>query len=330
MIKARTLYVFAVLLVLASHSALLSASQFADEEAVLEQARASETQGNLPAAIETYQNFLIANPDSTFKNRVMTRLSVLKEAERYHTRKASDISSDKALTFYLSALDARDARDIPGAEEFLERLLAEQENSYLRDDALYLKGYIAMMDDYRYSDAELAFRELRNQFPDSSYIDTAMYSEAICLEQTGNTEAAKNVFRMLRERHTEFSLSLFGVHWPKSTYLSRYWFDRADNRLDLIDEHADKAARMVAARNISDKGSANSGYHLRVEVAIEGRRIPLLLATSSVTSRTDFDSEAELTLAMSDAKYYSGIVEGDPDSWARVIFEYLLLLDIDL
>jgi len=267
MVKARMLYVCAALFVLASHSALLGASQYADEEAVLEQARASEFQGNLPAAIDTYQNFLIANPDSTFKNRVMTRLSVLKEAERYHTRNTSDISSDKALMFFLSALDARDARDIPGAEGFLQRLLAEHESSYLRDDALYLKGYIAMMDDYRYSDAELAFRELRNRFPDSSYIDTAMYSEAICLEQTGNTEAAKNVFKMLRERHTEFSLSLFGVHWPKSTYLSRYWFDRADNRLELIDEHADKAARMVAARNISAKDSANSGYHLLAAIA---------------------------------------------------------------
>jgi len=319
--KDKTSWVFASLLVLISlsYSTVLSASQYAAEEAVLEQARASEAVGKLPAAIETYQNFLTTNPGSTFKNRVMTRLSVLREAERYHTRTATDATSDTALTLYLSALDARDARDIADAEQILESLLSEHAGSYLHDDALYLKGYIAMMDGYRYSDAELTFKELRNQFPDSSYIDTAMYSEAICLEQTGNTEAAKNVFKMLRERHTEFSLSLFGVYWPKSTYLSRYWFDRADNRLELIDERSDKAARMVAARKISDQDSANAGYHLRVEVAIDGRRLPLLLGSSSVISDTEFDSEAELTLAMSEAKYYSGIVEGDPDSWARVM-----------
>ena len=317
--NAGALQVFAALLIFASHSSLLSASQFAAEEAVLDQARASEAVGNLPAAIETYQNFLSANPDSTFKNRVMTRMSVLREAERHHAKTAADASADEALKLYLSALDARNVRDIAGAEELLENLLAEHSGSYLHDDALYLKGYIAMMDGYRYSDAEIMFKELRNRFPDSSYIDTAMYSEAICLEQTGNTEAASNVFKMLRERHTEFSLSLFGVYWPKSTYLSRYWFDRADNRLDLIAERADKAARMVGARTISDKDAVNAGYHLRVEVAIEGRRLPLLLSSSSVISDTEFDSEAELTLALSDAKYYSGIVEGDPESWVRVM-----------
>ena len=320
---AKKLQVLLALVLLACPGAFLAASQFAADEAVLEQARASELAGNLSAAIETYQNYLSAKPESTFRNRVMTRLSVLKEAERNHKKKVADAThnavSDKALALYLSALDARDTRDIKGAEELLERLLAEYDDNYLRDDALYLKGYIAMMDGYRYSQAEQTFKQLRSQFPDSSYIDTAMYSEAICLEQTGNTEAAKNVFKMLRERHTEFSLSLFGVHWPKSTYLSRYWFDRADNRLDLIAERADKAARMVAARKLSDNGSDSDGYHLRVDIAIEGRRLPLLLANSSVISDTEFDSEAELTLAMSDAKYYSGIVEGDPNSWARVM-----------
>ena len=277
---------------------------------LIQAARLAETSGDVASAAEHYKRFLVEHADSPLKSRIMTRVSVLHEAQRFGV--------DHALTLYLQALDAREARDVALAETILEKLEKEFPSSYLNDDALYLRGYIAMMDAYQYEKASDLFRELRRNYPDSSYMDTVLYSEAICLEQLGKTESANLRFEELRERHTEFSLSLFGVRWPKSTYLSRYWYDRADKRLNMVHERQQSAARMVS-RSTPDSTRDATDFDLRVEVAVEGRRIPLLLSASTLVRDTHFDSEAELTLALSDARYYSGQVEGDAHSWARVM-----------
>jgi len=273
-------------------------------------ARLAEANGDFSGAIELYRQYLTEQPDAKGTSGVMTRVSVLQEAVRHN-------DSGETLKLYLEALDARERREIGLASEKLGQILSQAPGSYLSDDALYLQGYIAMMDGFKYEEAHALFHRLRREHPDSTYLDTATYSEAISLEQLGNTEAAKQVFEILRERHTEFSLSLFGVRWPKSTYLSRYWFDRADNRLNMIKARHSNAARVVAHKGSRDP--AHAGYSSVVDVQVEGRRIRLLLRESGVTNTTNLDSEGELTLALSEAKFYSGVVEHDPNSWARVM-----------
>jgi len=276
----------------------------------IQSARLAETSGDVVAAVEHYKRFLVLNSDSPLKSRIMTRMSVLQEAQRFGV--------DEALNLYLQALDAREARDVELASVVLKKLQQQYPSSYLNDDALYLRGYIAMMDAYQYEKAADLFGKLRLNYPDSSYMDTVLYSEAISLEQLGKTESASLRFEELRERHTEFSLSIFGVHWPKSTYLSRYWYDRADKRLNMVDERKQTAAKLVS-RSTPENSIDAVDHDLRVEVAVEGRRIPLLLTASTLARDAHFDSEAELTLALSDARYYSGQVEGDPQSWVRVM-----------
>lgn len=281
-----------------------------DNEPVIASARLSEANGDYAGAVDYYKQFLQSNPDSNLSSQVMTRISVLQEAVR-------EGGTEEALALFLEALDKRAVRDIEGAGERLTALLAEHPGSYLRDDAIYLQGYIAMMDAYQYEKAHALFRRLKNEYPDSSYIDTALYSEAISLEQLGNTEGATRVFKELRERHTEFSLSIVGVRWPKSTYLSRYWYDRANNRLKLISERHRNAARMLSRSTPGIKDYA--AYDRVIDVAVEGHRLRLLLRESNVMSATRFDSEGEISLALSDVKYYSGSVENDESSWARVM-----------
>ncbi len=281
-----------------------------DDDAMVASARLAEANGDYAGALDNYQQFLRAKPDSALASRIMTRVSVLQEAIRLG-------GDEEPLMLFLDALDKRALRDIEGAGQQLTSVLTEYPGSYLSDDALYLQGYIAMMDAYQYEKAHTLFRRLKNQFPDSSYIDTALYSEAISLEQLGNTEGAKRVFEELRERHTEFSLAIMGVRWPKSTYLSRYWYDRANNRLKMIADRHANAARILsrAAPDVDEYAS----YDRVLDVLVEGRRLRLLLRKSNVMKSTRYDSEGEISLALSDAKYYSGRVEGEKESWARVM-----------
>lgn len=267
----------------------------------------AQASGDYELAHELYRRYLAENPDSPLTTQVNTRVSVIGDGLRQGV--------DESLLLYLDALDYRDDRNVVEANQILEDLIARYPDSHLMDDALYLGGYIALMDTYDFSTAQLRMRQLQLDHPDSSYIDTAIYSEAIALEQLGNTEGAFLKFDELRERHTEFSLSLFGARWPKSTYLSRYWFDRSNNRLKILEDRKENAARLVS-RSSSPQ---DSYYTMRVEVVVDGVELPLLLAPSSLTKSTAFSDEYERVLDSADTRLYSGKVENDPDSWARVM-----------
>ena len=152
-----------------------------ENDPLVASARLAEANGNYPDALDYYKKFLQSNPDSTLSSQVMTRISVLQEAIRHG-------DNEEALALFLEALDMRAVRDVEGAGQKLVAVLEDYPGSYLSDDAIYLQGYIAMMDAYQYEKAHALFRRLKNEYPDSSYIDTALYSEAISLEQLGNTK----------------------------------------------------------------------------------------------------------------------------------------------
>ena len=273
------------------------------------EATSAQASGDYAAALTAYREYLQQNRDSgrdsALVTKVSARVSVIADAQ------ARGI--DGALSLYLDALDLREERDTRTARDLLQQLMDEFPDSYLKDDALYLSGYMALMDEHDFSTAHEVLRELQLGYPDSSYLDTALYGEAVALEQLGNTEGAKARFSELRDRHTQFSLALFDSYWPKATYLSRYWFDRANNRISMLEQRQQESATLVARSSASEPG-----YELRVHVNVDGIQLPLLLKPSAVARGTNYVDDELQALDFNDTRLYAGKVEDDPDSWVRV------------
>lgn len=133
---------------------------------------------------------------------------------------------------YLSAMDLRDNGQFEAASTELEIISSLYGDGYLGDDALYLKGYIQLMDEKNFAEALKTMQQLRRQYPDSTYYDTALYSEAIAEQEMGNLAVAKEILLDLRYRHT--GVDVLGVTLAKDNLVSRLWFDRASSALDSM------------------------------------------------------------------------------------------------
>lgn len=197
-------------------------------EAVYYSAREIEDAGDNVAAAQEYRRYIDAGSTTDNKARAMIKLTLLDEADIY------GVGSD--FTLYKSALNLRDDGDIFGAVEALNTLIAEQSDSYLVDDAHYMLGYIQMFDEGDYGTSLETMQVVIDNYPDSSYYDTALYSQGLAEYELGNVERAEEIFISLRDRHTGVQLDLFELQWPKDNYVSRLWFDRADEQLAAIDE----------------------------------------------------------------------------------------------
>ena len=188
-------------------------------------AKELEDAGNYQAAKQTYNDYIEGEPVTINKRRAAIKLPVIEESEVYGDGKDFDM--------YLSALDSREAGDLGEATTTIDVLQTLYADSYLADDALYLKGYIQLMDEKNYTEALRTMQALRKQYPDSTYYDTALYSEAIAQQEIGNDAVAREILLDLRYRHT--GVDVLGVALPKDNLVSRLWFDRANSALDTID-----------------------------------------------------------------------------------------------
>jgi len=159
------------------------------------------------------------------KRRAAIKLPVIKESEMYG--EGTDFRG------YLAAMNARDSGDYPQALAAIDQVLIRDANSYLADDALYLRGYIQLMDTREFAAAQQTMQQLRNRHPDTTYYDTALYSEALALQSLGKIDTAREILLDLRHRHTSFEA--LGIALPKDNMLSRVWFDRASDALAKID-----------------------------------------------------------------------------------------------
>ena len=182
-------------------------------------------EGDYAGARDTWSEYLASDPVTPNERRAAVRMPVAKEA-RVHADGGRD------ATLYLEALDARD-RDAPEeALVALDRLLAEEPDGYLADDATYLRGYVKLMDMDAPEAALREFDRLAERFPDSTYRDTALYAEAIAQERLGNDRLATELYVRLRERHT--GVDVFGVRMPRDELDSRLWFARAERALETL------------------------------------------------------------------------------------------------
>jgi len=172
---------------------------------------------------------------------VQTRMAVLQESA----------DAGESLRVFLTALNLRDQGDMDAALVSLGTIAAADPAGTLTDDALYIMAYLQVMDRYDFEAARESLRTLEERFPESAYTDSAQYLEAIALEQLGNTEAARTLLMDLRDRHTALNLPM-DFRWPKGTVLSRYWFDRADRRLAIVEERISTASRVDAQQKQTD------------------------------------------------------------------------------
>ncbi len=197
-------------------------------ESLFYNARDLEDGGDNVAAAQEYRRYLNGGSTTDNKARAMIKMSLLEEADVY--------GIGKDFNLYKSALNLRDDGDIAGAIEALNKLIAEQPDSYLVDDAKYMLGYIQLVDLSNYTASLETMKTLVEQHPDSSYYDTALYSQGLAEYELGNVERAEEIFFSLRDRHTGVQLDLFELRWPKDNYVSRLWFDKADEQLASIDD----------------------------------------------------------------------------------------------
>jgi len=232
---------------------------------------------------------------------VQTRIAVLQEAD----------GQSNVLAHYLSALDKRDAGDVDGALSSLDFILLEYKDSSLHDDALYLKAYVQIMDRYDFDAARRTLVQLETTHPQSSYQDSANYLVAIALEQMGQTADAKVALEALRDRHTAIKLP-FGHSWPSGNVLSRYWYDRADRRLDIIDQRTASASQMRSKQQ-QDSGAWN------MKVNVDGVDLDFALTPSPLTLKTGWvDGQMQDRLPPA-AGVFVGKVIGDQNSWVRAV-----------
>ena len=187
-------------------------------------ARELEQYRRFDESLDEYREYVASDPAvANNKRRANTRVPVLTESTRQ--------SDDDIVRLYTAALDYREHNNSDAALRSLDKLLEEEPQSYLTDDALYLKGYIQLVDIKNYEEAYSTMLSLRFQFPESSYYDTALYVEAIAQQELGDIELAESLFSELRARHTGLSIDLFNMEWPKDNYLSRLWFNRSEEAL---------------------------------------------------------------------------------------------------
>jgi len=187
-------------------------------------ARDLENSGNYFAAKQKYTDYIEGRPVTPNKQKAAIKLPVIQESQVYGDGQDFDM--------YLYALDLRDVGQYEAASTELDVISSLYGDGYLGDDALYLKGYIQLMDENNYASALDTMQQLRKQYPDSTYYDTALYSEAIALQELGNIDAAREILLDLRYRHT--GIDTLGVKLPKDNIVSRLWFERANTALDAI------------------------------------------------------------------------------------------------
>jgi len=269
---------------------------YADALALIERQRYRE-------ALAALRRVQASHPAFSQLSAVQTRIAVLHEAR----------DAGAALPVFLGALADRDAGRLDEALQALDALTRDHPDSVLLDDALYLGAYLSVMDGYDFTDARRRLAQLADGVPDSAYADSALYLSGIVHEQLGDTAAARATLVQLRDRHTALGLP-FGFRWPVGTLLSRYWFDRAERRITIIDARLRDASRVDGSARLGDG-------RLRVAVQVDGRELQLLLEPSALVRDTAWRNAYLVDREPPSVGVYEGVVEGEADSWVRATID---------
>jgi len=184
-----------------------------------------ESAGEFEESLDAYDEYIHGKPVTKNKQIAAIKAPVLKEASLYGEGADFDL--------YLNAMNARNSGDLDLAVAELDALELLHDDSYLADDAAYMRAYIDLIDKKDYAAAEKNMKQLRANYPDSNYYDTALYSEGLAHQEMGNRQLARNIFEDLKYRHT--GMEAFGIELSKDNILSRMWFERAEQAIDALD-----------------------------------------------------------------------------------------------
>ncbi len=254
-------------------------------------------------ALSTLRQLQQAHPNFRHMAAVQTRIAVLQES----------VVNEQSLEIFLRALAHRDAKNVDDALTQFASLVQSDPAGSLTDDALYITAYLQVMDRYEYSDARDTLARLQQLYPESSYSDAAQYLDAIAQEQLGDTLGARETLIRLRDKHTAFHIPL-AFRWPQGNTVSRYWFDRADRRLAVVEQ------RLTAASTVKSRDRELDGK-LRVAVSVDGVDMQLLLKPSSLIRQTKWTDTSFNGSSPPILGIYEGRVEGIDDSWVRAIIQ---------
>lgn len=189
-----------------------------------------EQKGDFEASAATYKSYLAGKPVTPNKRKASIKFPVLSESENH--------GDGPDFQQYLNAVNKREDSDYIGAIASLNNLLLEQPDSIYADDALYMRGYIELMDNGDYRGARDSMSQLRSSYPDTKYYDTALYSEALANDEMGEKKQAGELYQDLKDRHTSDAAKFLSLDLPRDNYLSRLWFDRARQGLNRTSKQA--------------------------------------------------------------------------------------------
>lgn len=188
------------------------------------QAADLESEGKFEESSQAYRSYLQGKPVTSNKTRAALKVPMLNESENH--------GDGPDFKTYLQAVNQRDSNNYDGALTSIDKLLREQPDSYLADDALYMRGYIELMDKADYRAAKESMSRLREQHPDTEYYDTALFSEALANDELGEKTSANGLYQSLKDRHTSEGAKMLSLDLPKDNFMSRLWFDRAKQGLE--------------------------------------------------------------------------------------------------
>lgn len=224
-VPSSTGYTIGALEIIHSTEVLAAASKSLLEQKYYK-AKELESAQKYDESLGEYKSYIAGAPVTQNKRRANTKVPVLTESAAYGT--------GDELRLYSAALDDREVENADAALAKLDQLIASNPDSYLVDDAMYMRGYIHMMDTFDYKKATRSMQALRKAHPTSSYYDTALYVEAMAEQELGNDDVARTRYQELRDRHTGISIEMFEVQWPKDTYIAKLWFDRSSQGLESL------------------------------------------------------------------------------------------------
>lgn len=275
----------------------------ADAQQLYDNALASIDARDYSSALAQLRQLQKKYPRFKKLTQAQTRIAVLQESA----------DAGESLPVFLNALTLRDEGRIEEALVALDSIAQSYPAGALTDDALYVSAYLQVMDRYDFGSARIALQTLQQRFPASAYTDSAQYLDAIAMEQLGDTEGARQSLIELRERHTALSLPL-EFRWPVGTVLSRYWFDRADRRLAIVQQ------RIASASTVNNTREETDG-RLRLAVNVDGVDMQLLLIPSPLTRTTQWLDAGLADQLPPPIGIFDGAVEGIEGSWVRAVLQ---------
>lgn len=195
-------------------------------EAVFYNAKSLEQKGDLVAAADEYRRYINSDPATANREKAMARLPLLDEADVY--------GSNQGFELYREAMNLRDDENFDVAVKLLKRVSAEHGDGYLADDAMYMVGFIQLAELEQYDEGLLTMDKLIEQYPDTSYLDTALYSKGLAYAEMGRYQQAREILEQLRSRHSAMELGGYDFRWPKDTFVSRLWFEKSEKLLERL------------------------------------------------------------------------------------------------